>query len=64
MLTPNPVVEKGAELLFDRDFFSGRQIHDPTAPASEQAAQVGSYLAKQLVPFGEEIQQAIRQPEG
>lgn len=44
VFTPSPISKATAELLSDRELFSGRQIYDPHANWNVQGEQVGRYL--------------------
>lgn len=58
--TPAVQTKSAAELLVNRDFYTGRNIYDPTADAETQARQVGRFLMEAVSP----ISQGSRMIEG
>jgi hypothetical protein len=53
VVTPAPVLKTGAELGMNREFYTGRQIYDPSLPWGEQGKQIGHYLVDQLGQVGQ-----------
>ena len=58
--TPAIHTKTAAELITNRDFYSGKNIYDPTADWHTQGQQVGRYLMQAVSPIG----QASRMIEG
>lgn len=53
IVTPAPVIKSGAELLENREFYTGRQIYDPHADFNTQRQQIGKYLLEQAGQVGQ-----------
>jgi len=53
VVTPAPQTKSAAELLMNREFYSGHEIYDPHAHFATQAQQVGRYLLNQLGQLGQ-----------
>jgi hypothetical protein len=53
VVTPAPVLKTGAELGMNREFYTGRQIYDPSLPWGEQGKQIGHYLMSQVGQVGQ-----------
>lgn len=58
--TPAIQTKAAAELVANREFYTGRNIYDPLADWETQGQQVGRYLMNQISPIG----QAARMEEG
>ena len=53
VVTPAPQTKSAAELLMNREFYSGRQIYDPHSDWKTEGEQIGRYLLQQLGAFGQ-----------
>lgn len=53
--TPAVGTKTAAELLANRDFYSGRQIYDPHATWQDEAEQVGRKLTEAVSPVGQAV---------
>jgi len=53
VVTPSPITKGAAELVFNREFFSGHQIYDPHADWDTEFQQVGHYLAGDFGQYGQ-----------
>jgi len=53
VVTPAPQTKAAAELLFNRQFFSGQQIYDYHAAWKSEVAEIGRYLLGQLGQLGQ-----------
>jgi hypothetical protein len=51
--TPAPLLKSGAELAFNREFFSGHQIYDPHADWWTEGKQLRKYLEDQVGQVGQ-----------
>jgi ParB-like chromosome segregation protein Spo0J/2'-5' RNA ligase len=53
IVTPAPQTKAAAELLMDREFYSGRHIYDPHADWKTQAQEVGRYIIGEMGQIGQ-----------
>lgn len=62
--TPAVHTKTAAELISNRDFYTGRNIYDPTADWETQGQQVGRYIMEAISPIGQASRAMEGGPEG